>query len=223
MEETPGHLYREEYRRVSLSCRDLWPARLISRVAKLHLRGVPLRRGEAEAQQRRFDLQPRVSYSALPMWSHRSFSFSRISHFDRWNEADGIEPGSPEFYSKQYYSRGAKCWNGPMRSVQVSARPRRVRSSQLTGMRSLSGPAAQRTLFYPCRSLRSASTSSQGRRRHCVCLQSTLRKRGTNCNALHGPRRIPYLKHNAMDLTSMDYWSKKTHERNRETRTKNLK
>lgn len=41
------------------------------------------------------------------------------SHFESWNTAEGVEPGSPEYYSKQHYSRGTKCWNGPMRSVTV--------------------------------------------------------------------------------------------------------
>ncbi|EKM59554.1 uncharacterized protein PHACADRAFT_250133 [Phanerochaete carnosa HHB-10118-sp] len=45
-------------------------------------------------------------------------SFS-LGHFDRWNDAAGLELGSPEYYSKQYYARGTKCWNGPMRSVQL--------------------------------------------------------------------------------------------------------
>ena len=41
------------------------------------------------------------------------------SRFDRWNDADGIEIGSSEYYGKQYYNRGTKCWNGPERSVLV--------------------------------------------------------------------------------------------------------
>ncbi|GJE84796.1 Glucosidase 2 subunit beta [Phanerochaete sordida] len=42
-----------------------------------------------------------------------------LGHFDRWNDAEGVEPGSPEAYGKQYYTRGTKCWNGPQRSVQL--------------------------------------------------------------------------------------------------------
>ncbi|KAI0829300.1 endoplasmic reticulum protein [Trametes gibbosa] len=42
-----------------------------------------------------------------------------LGHFDTWNNAPGIEKGSPAFYSKQRYTRGAKCWNGPQRSVTL--------------------------------------------------------------------------------------------------------
>ena len=28
--------------------------------------------------------------------------------------------GSPEYYSKQRYTKGARCWNGPERSVSVA-------------------------------------------------------------------------------------------------------
>ncbi|KZP21726.1 hypothetical protein FIBSPDRAFT_910677 [Athelia psychrophila] len=36
-----------------------------------------------------------------------------------WNDAPGVEVGSPEYYSKQRYEGGAKCWNGPNRSLQL--------------------------------------------------------------------------------------------------------
>ncbi|KAH9950157.1 endoplasmic reticulum protein [Amylocystis lapponica] len=42
-----------------------------------------------------------------------------LGKFTSWNKAPGVEPGSPEYYSKQHYTRGAKCWNGPMRSVTL--------------------------------------------------------------------------------------------------------
>ncbi|KIP09812.1 hypothetical protein PHLGIDRAFT_85955 [Phlebiopsis gigantea 11061_1 CR5-6] len=42
-----------------------------------------------------------------------------LGHFASWNDAEGISPGSPEYYGKQHYTRGTKCWNGPMRSVQL--------------------------------------------------------------------------------------------------------
>ncbi|KAH9853957.1 endoplasmic reticulum protein [Lenzites betulinus] len=42
-----------------------------------------------------------------------------LGHFDTWNNAPGVAEGSPEFYSKQRYTRGAKCWNGPQRSVTL--------------------------------------------------------------------------------------------------------
>lgn len=43
-----------------------------------------------------------------------------ISKFTKWNSAEGVEKGSPAHYSKQHYTQGAKCWNGPQRSVTVS-------------------------------------------------------------------------------------------------------
>ncbi|KAH9938712.1 endoplasmic reticulum protein [Fomitopsis serialis] len=46
-------------------------------------------------------------------------SFQSLGKFTHWNNAPGIEPGSPEFYTKQHYERGSKCWNGPHRSVTV--------------------------------------------------------------------------------------------------------
>ncbi|KAI0733419.1 glucosidase II beta subunit-like-domain-containing protein [Fomitopsis betulina] len=46
-------------------------------------------------------------------------SFQSLGKFTHWNNAPGVELGSPEYYTKQYYERGAKCWNGPMRSVTV--------------------------------------------------------------------------------------------------------
>ena len=36
-----------------------------------------------------------------------------------WNDAPGVEVGSPAYYSKQRYEGGAKCWNGPNRSLQL--------------------------------------------------------------------------------------------------------
>lgn len=48
--------------------------------------------------------------------SGQTFSLGR---FDGWNTAEGVEQGSAEYYSKQYYKRGTRCWNGPERSVVV--------------------------------------------------------------------------------------------------------
>ncbi|KAL5508480.1 hypothetical protein ACEPAH_6099 [Sanghuangporus vaninii] len=45
-----------------------------------------------------------------------NFSLGKFSH---WNDAEGVEPGSPEYYSKMYYKKGARCWNGPERSVTL--------------------------------------------------------------------------------------------------------
>jgi hypothetical protein len=41
-----------------------------------------------------------------------------VSHFSGWNEAH--EVATPAFYSRQMYTLGTKCWNGPQRSVKVS-------------------------------------------------------------------------------------------------------
>ncbi|TEB29436.1 hypothetical protein FA13DRAFT_1863628 [Coprinellus micaceus] len=40
-----------------------------------------------------------------------------LGRFKSWNT--DARPGSPEYYSKQYYKHGARCWNGPERSVVV--------------------------------------------------------------------------------------------------------
>jgi protein kinase C substrate 80K-H len=44
----------------------------------------------------------------------------RRSHFESWNPSPDVQPGSPEYYSKQVYKHGARCWNGPERNVIVS-------------------------------------------------------------------------------------------------------
>ena len=121
------------------------------------------------------------------------------SHFASWNDAEGLAPGSPEYYSKQYYTRGTKCWNGPMRSVQVSgAVSLRVRPCALTGgPRSLCGRAARRTPSRRFRSLRNASTSSQERRRLSACPQAVLRTAGkTSFDLLEHPAYPVYWNHN---------------------------
>ncbi|KAJ7283361.1 glucosidase II beta subunit-like-domain-containing protein [Mycena rebaudengoi] len=40
-----------------------------------------------------------------------------LGSFSSWNPSPDVKPGSPEYYEKQVYSGGAKCWNGPERSV----------------------------------------------------------------------------------------------------------
>ncbi|RPD62087.1 endoplasmic reticulum protein [Lentinus tigrinus ALCF2SS1-7] len=51
-----------------------------------------------------------------PVKGGSTFSLGR---FASWNNAPGVEKGSPAYYSKQYYKNGAKCWNGPHRSVTL--------------------------------------------------------------------------------------------------------
>ncbi|THV00593.1 endoplasmic reticulum protein [Dendrothele bispora CBS 962.96] len=42
-----------------------------------------------------------------------------LGRFSSWNSSPDVQVGSPEYYSKQLYNRGTKCWNGPERSVQL--------------------------------------------------------------------------------------------------------
>ncbi|EJD00926.1 endoplasmic reticulum protein [Fomitiporia mediterranea MF3/22] len=45
-----------------------------------------------------------------------NFSLGKFTH---WNNKPKIPPGSSSYYSKMYYTKGAKCWNGPERSVTL--------------------------------------------------------------------------------------------------------
>lgn len=40
-----------------------------------------------------------------------------LGHFSSWKIDE--EVGTPNYYSRQTFTSGAKCWNGPQRSVQV--------------------------------------------------------------------------------------------------------
>ncbi|KXN92860.1 Glucosidase 2 subunit beta [Leucoagaricus sp. SymC.cos] len=40
-----------------------------------------------------------------------------LGRFESWNPSPDVKPGSPEYYSKQVYKHGARCWNGPERNV----------------------------------------------------------------------------------------------------------
>ncbi|GBE79118.1 endoplasmic reticulum protein [Sparassis latifolia] len=42
-----------------------------------------------------------------------------LGRFSSWNNVAGVVSGSLEYYSKQHYTRGTKCWNGPHRSVTL--------------------------------------------------------------------------------------------------------
>ncbi|KAI0052642.1 hypothetical protein FA95DRAFT_1483311 [Auriscalpium vulgare] len=54
-----------------------------------------------------------------------TFSLGQVSNyfvflkFSSWNTSPDATPGSPEYYSRQVYTQGTKCWNGPHRSVTV--------------------------------------------------------------------------------------------------------
>ena len=43
-----------------------------------------------------------------------------IRKFASWNPSPDITEGSAEYYSKQVYSQGTRCWNGPQRNVKVT-------------------------------------------------------------------------------------------------------
>lgn len=49
--------------------------------------------------------------------SNKDSSSNSLGSFEGW--AEGPEKGTLEYYSKQRYRNGAKCWNGPFRSVNV--------------------------------------------------------------------------------------------------------
>ncbi|KAJ3567750.1 hypothetical protein NP233_g6158 [Leucocoprinus birnbaumii] len=40
-----------------------------------------------------------------------------LGRFESWNPSPDVQPGTAEYYSKQVYKRGARCWNGPERNV----------------------------------------------------------------------------------------------------------
>jgi protein kinase C substrate 80K-H len=40
--------------------------------------------------------------------------------FESWNPSPDVKPGEPEYYQKQVYKHGTRCWNGPERNVVVS-------------------------------------------------------------------------------------------------------
>ncbi|KAI9466553.1 glucosidase II beta subunit-like-domain-containing protein [Lactarius psammicola] len=50
--------------------------------------------------------------------NHGGSSFS-LGRFDSWNVSPGVTEGSAEYYSKQVYSHGTRCWNGPERNVKL--------------------------------------------------------------------------------------------------------
>ncbi|KAF8171838.1 glucosidase II beta subunit-like-domain-containing protein [Pholiota molesta] len=40
-----------------------------------------------------------------------------LGKFESWNPSSDVKPGQPEYYQKQVYKRGTRCWNGPERNV----------------------------------------------------------------------------------------------------------
>ena len=46
--------------------------------------------------------------------------FLVLRKFDSWNPSSNVKPGQPEYYQKQVYNHGTRCWNGPERNIIVS-------------------------------------------------------------------------------------------------------
>ena len=46
--------------------------------------------------------------------------FLLLRRFDSWNPSSDVKPGHPEYYQKQVYKYGTRCWNGPERNLIVS-------------------------------------------------------------------------------------------------------
>lgn len=134
-----------------------------------------------------------------------------ISKFASWNKSPDVKPGEPEYYSKQYYEDGTRCWNGPSRSVIVSfpSLPLHTRVSchppftyplpfdlYLFISHSLSYHAVQKMRSTALLNSRSASTSSRELVLCCVCLwvpkslallclsQPRRTKRGKSCKSI---------------------------------------
>ncbi|KAK1921369.1 glucosidase II beta subunit-like-domain-containing protein [Papiliotrema laurentii] len=49
--------------------------------------------------------------------SNRDSSSNHLGTFTEWKTDEA--PGTYEYYTRQYYRNGSRCWNGPMRSVTV--------------------------------------------------------------------------------------------------------
>ncbi|ELU43157.1 endoplasmic reticulum protein [Rhizoctonia solani AG-1 IA] len=49
--------------------------------------------------------------------SNRDHASHSLGRFSGWNDKEGVTPGSYDYYTRQYYKGGARCWNGPERSV----------------------------------------------------------------------------------------------------------
>ncbi|KAF8239565.1 hypothetical protein L208DRAFT_1386039 [Tricholoma matsutake] len=47
---------------------------------------------------------------------HGGSTFS-LGNFESWNPSADVKPNQPDYYKKQVYQHGTRCWNGPERSV----------------------------------------------------------------------------------------------------------
>ncbi|KAE9398280.1 hypothetical protein BT96DRAFT_976528 [Gymnopus androsaceus JB14] len=50
----------------------------------------------------------------IPKKGGTTFSLGK---FSSWNDSPDVKPGDEEYYRKQVYKRGTRCWNGPERNV----------------------------------------------------------------------------------------------------------
>jgi protein kinase C substrate 80K-H len=50
--------------------------------------------------------------------NHGGTTFS-LGKFDSWNPSTDVQPGDADFYKKQTYKAGTRCWNGPERNTQL--------------------------------------------------------------------------------------------------------
>lgn len=93
------------------------------------------------------------------------------SKFTSWNTL--AEPGTPEYYTKQRYTQGAKCWNGPQRSLEVCVmipHPFTLVRANARMTNSSFSSVAPKMRCIPCRSPRSVNTRLLVRLLRCASL-----------------------------------------------------
>ena len=73
-----------------------------------------LNRSQAEAGKN--SALGKYLFVILEYLSDNCFIFRR---FESWNPATDVQPGTLEYYKKQVYKHGTRCWNGPERNTVV--------------------------------------------------------------------------------------------------------
>ncbi|KAF8609488.1 hypothetical protein BDV93DRAFT_145846 [Ceratobasidium sp. AG-I] len=56
-------------------------------------------------------------FGAATQKSNKDHSSHNLGRFSSWSDKEGVAPGDYHYYTRQYYKGGARCWNGPERSV----------------------------------------------------------------------------------------------------------
>jgi len=51
--------------------------------------------------------------------TQRGGGTNSLGKYSSWSKASNTKPGDPRYYQTQHYTNGAKCWNGPERSVTL--------------------------------------------------------------------------------------------------------